>query len=279
MIIRLAARLLSPSQIKSTMQSFNSPSILFVTGAFTSHSCWDEWRIYFESRGFKTVAPPWPNKDAPAEQLRNSHPNSAIASNRLTALIDYYGAIAKQMDECPIVIGHSIGGLITQLLLQRDLAAMGISIHSVAPQGVITFNPSFLRAGWHALGLFTSLKDSYLMSFSTWKYAFTNGMSFDEQKTSYYKYAIPESKLVVRDTLTKAANIDFSKPHRPLLFIAGSIDHSIPASLNYSNYKKYSHSGSITEFKELSGRNHLVLGQPSRVETMDCVHGWISKHL
>ena len=180
-------------------------TIVFITGAFVHHSCWDEWKKYFERAGFNTLAPPWPFKDASPEALRNSHPNPEIASNRLATLIDHYERIIKQLPENPILIGHSIGGLIVQVLLQRGLGSAGVAIHSVPPRGIITFKASFLKAGWGPLGFFTSTKRSFLMSFEQWQYAFTNGMDCEAQKEGYYNYAIPESKLIVRDTLSKAA--------------------------------------------------------------------------
>ena len=251
-------------------------NILFITGAFVGNNCWDEWRIFFEDRGFHTIAPPWPNKEGTPEALRNRQPDAAIASNRLIALTDYYSNMAEKFPEPPILIGHSIGGLIVQLLLQRKLGAMGIAIHPVAPQGIITFKYSFLKAGWGALGFFTSVKKSFLMSYKQWQYAFTNGMDCDTQKETYYRFAIPESKLVVRDTLTSAAKIHFKKPHAPLLITAGTDDHAIPASLNYANYKKYSHGNSVTDYREFKGRNHFVLGQSTWKEDADYILGWMA---
>ena len=260
------------------MTNQKSQKVLFITGAFVSNVCWDEWRKYFESRGFETFAPPWPHKDAPAEELRNRHPDNLVASNRLGPLTDYYANLSKQFPEKPILIGHSIGGLIVQLLLQRGLGALGIAIHSVPPQGVFTFKFSFFKAGWKALGFFTPTSKTYLISFKEWSYAFTNGMSCEDQKSSYYEFAIPESKLVVRDTITDAAKINFKNPHAPLLLISGSDDNTIPASLNYSNFKKYKDDGSATEYKEFPGRNHFVLGQSGWRETADYILQWIAKH-
>ncbi len=97
----------------------------------------------------------------------------------------------------------------------------------------------------------------------------------EQQKQSYYQFAIPESKLVVRDTITSAAKIDFKKPHAPLLLTSGSDDHTIPASLNYGNYKKYKDSNSVTDYKEFKGRNHFVLGQPTWKEDADYILNWI----
>ncbi len=260
------------------MMPSSKKAVVFITGAFVHHSCWNDWRIYFESKGYTTLAPPWPNKDASAEALRNGHPSKQIASGRLPALTDYYDKIVRSLPEKPILIGHSIGGLIVQLLLQRGLASAGVAIHSVPPQGIITFKFSFLKAGWGPLGFFTSTRKTFMMSFKQWKYAFTNGMDCDAQKEGYYQFAIPESKLIVRDTITSAARVNFSNPHAPLLITSGSTDHTIPASLNYDNYKKYRNSNSVTDYKEFDGRNHFVLGQATWKEDADFILEWLNKN-
>ncbi len=257
------------------MKTSNTKTIVFLTGAFVNNNCWDEWKLYFENKGYKTIAPPWPHKDASSEVLRNRHPDAGIASIRLAALTEYFGNIIKQLPEKPILIGHSIGGLITQILLHRNVAAAGVAIHPVAPLGVFTFKFSFYKASWGPLGFFTSASKSFLMSFKQWQYAFANGMTREEQTAAYYNLLTPESKLVVRDGLSKAAKIDFKKPHQPLLIISGSKDNFIPASLNYSNYKKYRRSNSITEYKEFEGRNHFVLGQATWKEEAGYINEWI----
>jgi pimeloyl-ACP methyl ester carboxylesterase len=192
-------------------------------------------------------------------------------------LTEHYAGVVKQLPEKPILVGHSIGGLIVQLLLQRGLGFSGVAIHSVPPKGIMTFKLSFLKAGWGPLGFFTSAKKSFLMSFNQWKYAFTNGMDCDAQKDGYYRFAIPESKLIVRDTITSAAKVNFKNPHASLLLTSGSDDHTIPASLNYANYQKYRNSNSVTDYKEFKGRNHFVLGQPTWKEDADYILDWIKK--
>jgi len=259
------------------MKTINSKTVVFVTGAFVSHHGWDEWKKYFEGKGYKTLAPSHPNKDAPPATLRHRQPDAAIASNRLAAIIDHYADIIKSLPEKPIIIGHSLGGLITQILVNRDLAAAGIAIHSVPPLGVFPYEFSFLKAGWRALGFFTSVKKSYLMSFKTWQYAFTNGMTLEEQQKAYDASTIPESKLAARDGLTKAAAVDFKKPHVPLLIISGSKDNIIPASLNLRNFKAYKTPGSVTEYKEFEGKNHYVVNLPTWKESADYILRWINE--
>lgn len=252
-------------------------TILFITGAFITNGCWDQWKVYFETKGYKTFAPSWPHKDATAEVLRNRQPDALVASNRLADLVDYYAGIIKQLPHQPILIGHSIGGLIVQLLLQRGLGALGAAIHPVPPQGIFTLKLSFLKAGWGALGFFTPVKQSYLISYKAWQYGFTNGMDDEEQKEYYYRYAIPESKLIVRDTITKAAKINFKTVRPPLLIISGSTDHSIPASLNYSNFRKYRNNPSVTDYKEFAGHNHFVFGRSTWKENAEYVLEWIGR--
>lgn len=95
-----------------------SKTILFVTGAFVTHHCWDEWRAYFESKGYKTLAPAWPFKDGDGPTLRNRRPNDVdLATLTLKEVIDSYANVAKSLPEKPIIIGHSLGGLMTQILV------------------------------------------------------------------------------------------------------------------------------------------------------------------
>jgi len=258
----------------------NKKTILFVTGAFVSHHCWDGWVSYFEDLGYNAIAPAWPAKDASPEILRNRQPNDkALAALTLKEVIDSYANIARGLEEKPIIIGHSLGGLMTQIVLNRGLAEVAVAIHSVPPQGVFPYEFTFLRSTWKVLGLFSSMKKTYLMSFRDFQYAFVNGMPEREQLEAYEKYAIPESKSVARGGLTSAASVDFKKPHAPLLILAGSEDHVIPAHLSYRNFIKYPKNNSIVDYKEFEGRNHSVLTASGWETTADYVARWIEKHL
>jgi len=263
------------------MSSIQSKKIVFVTGAFVGHNGWSEWQKYFESKGYKTIAPSWPFKDAPVNELRKMHPvnNPGLSALTLSEVVDHYANIIKGFPEKPIVIGHSLGGLITQIIVNRDLAAAGVAIHSVPPLGVFPYEFSFLKAGWKSLGLFTSLKKTYLMSFKDWQYAFVNGMQLEEQKIAYEQNTIPESKTVARGGLSSAAKVDFKKTHAPLLLTSGSTDTIIPAHLNNRNFKKYAKdNGSIVDYKEFEGRNHFVVGQPGWEGDADYILNWIKTH-
>jgi pimeloyl-ACP methyl ester carboxylesterase len=261
------------------MKKINSKSIVFITGAFVTHHGWDPWRSYFESKGYKTIAPPWPFKNGEPAELRAKHPldNPGLSSLTLSQLIDSYVDVVKGMSEKPIAIGHSLGGMMAQIILNRGLLDAAVAIHPAPPLGIIPYEFSFLKGGGKSLGVFTSLKKTYLMSFADFQYAFVNGMSLDEQKRAYEANAIPESKTVTRGGLTKQSAVDWKKAHAPLLITSGSNDNIIPASMNLRNFKKYPQEGSITEYKEFPGRNHYVLGQSTWKEDADFILDWLAK--
>ena len=261
------------------MSTIKTKNIVFITGAFVSNACWDEWRIYFESKGYSTIAPPWPYKNGTAEELRARQPHDIdLATLTFQQLLDHYIGIVKSFPEKPIVIGHSLGGMITQVICNRDLVSAAVAIHSIPPLGVFPYEFSFLKAGWRVLGLFSSLKKTYLMSFKTWQYAFVNGMPLTEQKAAYEKFTIPESKTVARGGLTSAAKVDYKKPHPPLLLTAGTEGTIVPAHLDRRIFKKYKKdNGSIIEYKEFPGRNHFVLGQNTWKEDADYILEWLKR--
>ena len=168
--------------------------------------------------------------------------------------------------------------MITQVICNRDLVSAAVAIHSIPPLGVFPYEFSFLKAGWRVLGLFSSLKKTYLMSFKTWQYAFVNGMPLTEQKAAYEKFTIPESKTVARGGLTSAAKVDYKKPHPPLLLTAGTEGTIVPAHLDRRIFKKYKKdNGSIIEYKEFPGRNHFVLGQNTWKEDADYILEWLKR--
>jgi pimeloyl-ACP methyl ester carboxylesterase len=257
------------------MTGILSKSVVFITGAFVGNNCWDEWKSYFESNGYRCIAPAWPYKDASPEELRNRAKDDVIASITLTSLIDHFASIINALPEKPVLVGHSLGGLIVQLLLQRDLGIAGAAIHSFPPRGVSRFWLSCLKIVWEAMVLFSPANETYLMSFRKWRYAIANGMDYEQQRDLYYLYAVPESKRIIREAFKCVAQIDFKKPHAPLLITSGSNDKMIPASLNYSNYKKYGNGNSATEYIEFKAHTHLVFGAPAWRQEANCVLHWL----
>lgn len=252
-----------------------SRTIVFVHGMYMNHLCWEHWIAYYQSKGYKCLAPAWPGRDQPIDTLRRLHPDPHLGRLTLSSVLERITDTIKALDEKPILIGHSMGGLIVQLLLQRDLAAAGVAIDSAPPMGVFTIKWSFLKANWPHITPFVSLSSPIDMTFERFQYTFVNTLPLAEQQAAYDRYVVPESRRIPRESLT--AKIDFKNAHSPLLLIAGSADNLIPASLNRSNYAKYRKSHSVTDFKEFKGRTHFIVGQKGWEEVADYVLGWLNE--
>ncbi|HEX7844786.1 MAG TPA: alpha/beta fold hydrolase, partial [Chitinophagaceae bacterium] len=112
--------------------SIQSKTIVFVTGAFVTNLGWKPWQDYFESKGYKTYAPAWPHKEGTAKEVRDRKPNDLpLAKLHLIDVVNSYAKLIESLPEKPIIIGHSLGGLMTQILVNRGLAAGAAVIHSV----------------------------------------------------------------------------------------------------------------------------------------------------
>ena len=254
-----------------------SNTILFCTGAYVHHSCWDEWITYFNERGYQAIAPPWPGKNADPGALRARQPDARLASVSMAQLVKHYEDIARSLPEKPVVIGHSFGGLIAQILMNKGLVSACVAIHAAPPQGVLPLEMDFYRSNTRAFGYFTSLRKTYLISFKTWQFAFANGLSPATQRSSYMDLAIPESKRILRGGLSKDAKIDFEKPHSPLLILAGSQDQCIPAHLCHRVYRRYTDRSSVISYVEKQ-RSHLVLGLPTWEEDAGFIYQWLQEN-
>jgi alpha-beta hydrolase superfamily lysophospholipase len=258
-----------------------SKTVVLIHGMFMTPLCWEQWLTHLQAKGYICIAPAWPGRDKPVESLRANHPDPQLGKLTLKNVVEHFTNTIRGLDEKPILIGHSMGGLVAQLLLQQGLGAAGVAIDSAPPAGVFTTKWSFLKANWPMINPFISKSTPRMMPFDAFQYAFVNTLPLEEQKAAYDRYVVPESRGVPRDSLTSTARIDFKKGHPPLLLIAGSEDHIIPASLNKTNYSKYlatsQTSASITDFKEFEGRVHFIIGQSNWQEVADYILAWLNE--
>jgi pimeloyl-ACP methyl ester carboxylesterase len=250
-------------------------TVVFIHGMYMTPLCWEQWTERFQAKGYRTLAPAWPGRDRSVKELQT--PDSKLGKLNLTDILDHLTKQIQSLDEKPILIGHSMGGLSAQILHNRGLASAAIAIDSAPPAGVFTTEFSFLKSNWAHITPFANPNSPVFMTFERFQYAFVNGMSMDEQRAAFEKYVVPESRAIPRQSVSSVASIDFKKEHAPLLLIAGGDDHIIPAALCKINYEKYKAGPSTTDFKEFAGRNHFLLGQKNWEEIADYCMDWISK--
>jgi pimeloyl-ACP methyl ester carboxylesterase len=249
-------------------------TIVFVHGMYMNPLCWEHWLEHCRARGYACLAPAWPGRDLPVDELRRRHPDPQLGKLTLSAVLEHYARTIGALKEKPVLVGHSMGGLIVQVLLQRGLAAAGVAIDSAPPMGVFTAKWSFLMANWPHINPFVAPSRPIAMTFGRFQYAFVNTLPLAEQRAAYDRYVVPESRRVPRESLT--TRVDFKKDRPPLLLVAGAADHIIPASLNKSNYARYKRSPAVTDFVEFPGRTHFTIGQKNWEEVADYALAWLS---
>ncbi|HEY2979898.1 MAG TPA: alpha/beta fold hydrolase [Anaerolineales bacterium] len=252
-------------------------TIVFIHGMFMTPLCWEHWIARYQAKGYRCIAPPWPGRAQPVEVLRKNHPDPELGRLKLRDVVEAMALTLQGLDEKPAIIGHSMGGLVVQLLLQRGLAVAGVAIDPAPPQGVFTTAWSFIKANFPAINPFAPVTQPVLMTFEHFQYAFVNTLPLDEQRAAYDRYVVPESRGVPTQSLTSVARLDFKTPHPPLLITAGERDHIIPASLNRSNYRKYAGSASVTDFKQFPGRDHFIIGEKGWEEVADYCLDWLEQ--
>jgi pimeloyl-ACP methyl ester carboxylesterase len=234
-------------------------TIVFIHGNFVTRHCWDGWVTRYEKLGYTCIPIAYPGREGSPASLRNNADSALMASLTLARVVEHHVTAIRALNEKPIVIGHSFGGLLTQLMVQRDLPAAAVAIDSVPPQGVLTLKWSFYRSTFPALNPFLPASNPYMMSFKHFQYAFANDLSLAEQRVAYEKDMVPESRRLSRGGLSSAARVDFKRRRSPLLLIAGEKDRIMPAALNRTNFRRYRKSPSVTEFKEFPGRSHYSI--------------------
>jgi pimeloyl-ACP methyl ester carboxylesterase len=253
-------------------------TIVFIHGMYMTPLCWEHWVPWFEKKGYRCLAPAWPGREASPEALRTTHPDKSLGTLTLQRVLDHLEKVIANAGEKPILIGHSMGGLAAQLLLQRGIASGAVAIDTAPPAGLLSLRWSFLRSNWPHITPFKHQDVPVQMTLRRFGYTFVHTLPLEKQQAVFQRYVVPESRRVPRQSIGRAARVDFSLPHAPLLLIAGSQDRIIPASLNMTNFKRYSDKGSVTSFKEFPDRTHFIIGQENWQEVAQFVADWLGQY-
>lgn len=252
----------------------HSKTIVFIHGLFVNNTSWSEWRKYFEAKGYTVHTPANPYHEGNPEQLRKNI-DARLNKSGFEELVMKLARFIDTLPEKPIIIGHSLAGLVVQKLIEMDKAVAGVSIDGAPPKNV--FAPfQTIKTVWPVVNLFKS--GAFMGSREWYHYAFFNNMSRAESDKEFDKVAVPESRTVARDTLLKSfSKVDFKKPHNPLLFIAGENDHIFPADFTRKIAGSYKDKNSRVDYKVFAGRSHYIAGEKGWQEVAQYVENWIEK--
>jgi pimeloyl-ACP methyl ester carboxylesterase len=259
------------------MTAPSTPPVVLIHGLWLNPVSWQPWVDRYTAAGHATQAPGWPGMDVPVDELnRDPSPMNGLGVGEVA---DHYERILDAMPEEPILMGHSFGGLIVEVLLSRGRGAVGVAIHPAQVKGVLRVPISSLRASFPVLGNPANRSRTVALTPEQWHYAFCNTVSREESDELYHRYAVPAPGRPLFQAATAnfdphaATKVDFRKPDRaPLLFIGGLSDHTVPASV-VREAKAHYHSG-LVELKEFPSRPHFTGGLPGWEEVADFALEW-----
>jgi len=253
-------------------------TIVLIHGLWLTPRSWERWAGRYESRGYKVLRPAWPGLEAEVESLRRDP--APLTRLNLARAVDHYERIIRALDGAPIIMGHSIGGTIMQLLLGRGLGAAGVGVASSTVRGVRGLPLSTLRSSRPVLGNPFNRGKATPLSAKQFHYAFANTLNRAQSDQLYQRYHIPAANSVLFDVAfasfqrNPAARVDFAKPDRaPLLFVAFGADHIVPATTARRNAERYDASMAVVAYKAFPGRPHFP-GAPRWEEAADFALSW-----
>ena len=262
----------------------NKPTIVLIHGLWLTPRSWEGWIDRYQKAGYKVLAPSWPGLEGEVEAIRKDP--SALKGLKLKTVVDHYDRIIRKLDAQPIIMGHSFGGLIVQMLVDRGLGSAGILIDSAQTAGVPVLPFVTIRATLPILGNPFSYNRTTSLSPSQFNYAFTNELSAAESRKVYDRYQIPAANRILWDAALALLNpngsskVDYRRSDRaPLLFIGGSNDHLVPPAINKANVRKYiKGSSAVTDYREFPNRTHHTVGQKGWEEVADFAIQWANSH-
>jgi len=249
-------------QLEAANASGRTP-VVFIHGLWLLPSSWDRWAAVFEEAGYSALTPGWPDDPDTVEEAK-AHPE-VLAHKTVGQVADHYAEVIGQLTKKPAVIGHSFGGLLTQILAGRGLSAASVAIDPAPFRGVLPLPISALKSASPVLGNPANRNRAVPLTFEQFRYGFANAVSEEEAKQLYDAYAVPAPGAPLFQAATANLNpwteakVNSRNPDRgPLLIISGEKDHTVPPAIANASYKKQKRNPGVTELREIKGRGHAL---------------------
>lgn len=239
-------------------------TIVLIHGFWMTPRSWEHWKTYYEGKGYTVLAPAYPGLEVEVEAL-NEDP-TPIAELTVPKIISHLEEVIDGLDAPPILIGHSAGGVFTQILLDHGYGAAGVALNSAPTEGVMKTPFSQLKSTFPILKNPANRHRAVGFTYEQFVYAFTNGAEEEVSRHAYERYAVPVSGSILFGSVTANLKpghqdtwVDYHNEDRaPLLFISGSTDHIMPPSVQQANAKHYKGTTTVTEVEEVEGPHFMV---------------------
>ncbi|KAH8690239.1 Alpha/Beta hydrolase protein [Talaromyces proteolyticus] len=265
----------------------SKPSIVLIHGLWMTPLSWEHWIPYLEAKGYNVLAPGWPGVDERTpEQIREDP--KPIADKTIDQIVDHYASIIAALPLPPIIIGHSFGGLFTQVLLSRGYGCAGIALCPAQPTGIFGLPFSTIKATIPVLSNPFNVHSTVKITAEQFHYCFGNHMTREASDVLYNRYAIPSVAHVLWQEAvgmlkkTGPGQVDFGKQDRaPLLLVAGTKDHLVSQTTALKGFEAYQEgkSNAVVEMKVFEGRSHGIVNQDKWEKVADFSVAFAEKNM
>ena len=259
-------------------------AVVFVHGLWLLPSSWDNWRKVFEDAGYTTLAPSWPDDPNTVDEA-NKHPE-VFAHKTVGQIADHFQDVIGKLTKQPAIVGHSFGGLLTQILAGRGVSAASVAVDPAPFRGVLPLPISALKSAAPVIGNPANRGRAVPLTYEQFRFAFANAVSEDEAKELYNTFAVPGSGVPLFQAATANLNpwteakVNSKNPERgPLLIISGEKDNTVPWSIANASYKKQKRNESVTEIVEIPDRGHSLTIDHGWREVADKALGFVERFL
>ena len=250
-------------QIARANDSESTP-VVFIHGLWLLPSSWDRWAELFADAGYAPVQPGWPDDPETVEAAR-ANPE-VFAGKTVGQIADHLAGVAGKLHRRPVVVGHSFGGLFTQILAGRGLATVSVAIDPAPFRGVLPLPVSALKSASPVLGDPRNRGKAVALTWEQFAFGWANALSEDEGRELYDEFHVAAPGAPLFQAATANLNpwtdvkVDTKNPARgPLLIISGEKDHTVPWALANAAYKRQKRNPGVTEIKELPDRGHALV--------------------
>jgi pimeloyl-ACP methyl ester carboxylesterase len=237
--------------------------VVFVHGLWLLPSSWQRWAAVFEEAGYTALTPGWPD-DPETVAEANANPE-VFAGKTVGQVADHFGEVIGALDKKPVIVGHSFGGLLTQILAGRGLAAVSVAIDPAPFRGVLPLPISALKSASGVLSNPANRHRAVPLTFEQFRFGFANAVSEDEAKQLYDTFAVPAPGAPLFQAASANLNpwteakVNSKSPDRgPLLLISGEKDNTVPWAIANASYKKQKRNDAVTEIVEMPNRGHAL---------------------
>ncbi len=238
--------------------------VVFIHGLWLLPSSWDRWAALFEEAGFSALAPGWPD-DPETVAEANAHPE-VFANKTVGQVADHFDAVVRSLKKKPVVIGHSFGGLLTQIIAGRGLSAASVAIDPAPFRGVLPLPISALKSAFPVLGNPANRGRAVPLTYAQFRYGFANAVTEEEARQLYAEFAVPAPGAPLFQAAfaninpNTEAKVDTRNPARgPLLVVSGEKDHTVPWAIASASYKRQKKNPGVTEIVEMKNRGHALV--------------------